>query len=113
MNNKNSKKKEIIESNIDYDNSLDNKTVEEIYNYINDDSDNKKKKKRRNKKKKNKKNDDNAIENNKNEVIIETEDSVVNEFKQFIIDNIINANEINKIKPVISENFLNIISQKY
>ena len=113
MNNKNSKKKEIIESNIDYDNSLDNKTVEEIYNYINDDSDNKKKKKRRNKKKKKKKNDDDAIENNKNEVIIETEDSVVNEFKQFIIDNIINANEINKIKPVISENFLNIISQKY
>jgi hypothetical protein len=97
-------------------NNLDNKTVEEIYNYINEDSDNKKKKKRRNKKWKNKKIEieiEKKIKEDKNETVIEKEDLIVNEFKQFIIDNIIDANKINKIKPVISQNFLNIISEKY
>ncbi len=97
-------------------NNLDNKTVEEIYNYINEDSDNKKKKKRRNKKWKNKKIEieiEKKIKEDKNETVIEKEDLIVNVFKQFIIDNIIDANKINKIKPVISQNFLNIISEKY
>ena len=97
-------------------NNLDNKTVEEIYNYINEDSDNKKKKKRRNKKRKNKKIEieiEKKIKEDKNETVIEKEDLIVNEFKQFIIDNIIDVNKINKIKPVISQNFLNIISEKY
>ena len=97
-------------------NNLDNKTVEEIYNYINEDSDNKKKKKRSNKKRKNKKIEieiEKKIKEDKNETVIEKEDLIVNEFKQFIIDNIIDANKINKIKPVISQNFLNIISEKY
>ena len=37
------------------ENEMDNKTVDEIYNYINDNNDSKIKKKKRNKKKKNKK----------------------------------------------------------
>ena len=117
--NNNQKNKEIIvEKNNDNNNvnNLDNKTVEEIYNYINEDSDNKKKKKRRNKKRKNKKIEieiEKKIKEDKNETVIEKEDLIVNEFKQFIIDNIIDANKINKIKPVISQNFLNIISDKY
>ena len=68
-------------------------------------------------KKKKKKTIEEEIQNknkeDKNETVIEKEDLIVNEFKQFIIDNIIDANKINKIKPVISQNFLNIISEKY
>ena len=118
LNNNQKNKEIIIEKNNDNNikNNLDNKTVEEIYNYINEDSDNKKKKKRRNKKKK-KKTIEEEIQNknkeDKNEIVIEKEDLIVDEFKQFIIDNIIDANKINKIKPVISQNFLNIISDKY
>ena len=41
------------------ENEMENKTVDEIYKYINDNNDNKIKKKKRNKKKKNKKNDKN------------------------------------------------------
>ena len=63
-----------------------------------------------------KKNDE-EIENknveDKNEINIENEDLIVNEFKQFILDNIIDANKINKIKPVISQDYLKIISEKY
>jgi len=116
------KNKEIVqETNSDDNNannglSFENKTVDEIINYINEDKDNKKKKKKRNKKKKNKKNDE-EIENknveDKNEINIEKEDLIVNEFKQFILDNIIDANKINKIKPVISQDYLKIISEKY
>ena len=116
------KNKELVqETNSDDNNannglSFENKTVDEIINYINEDKDNKKKKKKRNKKKKNKKNDE-EIENknveDKNEINIEKEDLIVNEFKQFILDNIIDANKINKIKPVISQDYLKIISEKY
>ena len=120
--NKRPKKKEIVEEQNNEENkdnnglSFENKTVDEIINYINDNNESKKKKKKRNKKKKNKKND-NEIENKNIEDKIETnkenEDLIVNEFKQFIIDNIIDANQINKIKPVISQDYLNFISEKY
>ena len=94
---------------------MENKTVDEIYNYINDNTSNKTKKKKRNKKKKNKKNEKqikfvNSIEENK---IEDYDDEVINKFKEDIIKNMIDANKINKIKPLVSENFLNIISQKY
>ena len=115
---KNIKEKKFSES------EMEHKTVDEIYNYINDNSDVKVKKKKRNKKKKNKKiqinkeiniiNEDikdNSI--NLNQIIEEVDDEIVLKFKQEISANFIDANRINKIKPVISENFLKIISEKY
>jgi hypothetical protein len=100
------------------DGEMENKTVEEIYNYINNDnSEVKTKKKKRNKKKKNKKNKKdnqnkikNDIEENK---IEEDEDEIVLKFKEDIIKNVIDANKINKIKPFFSEGYLDMISQKY
>ena len=94
---------------------MENKTVDEIYNYINDNNEIKTKKKKRNKKKKNKKNEKNKQikiinEENKNE---DYDDEEINNFKQDIIDNMIDANKINKIKPFVSDNFLKIISEKY
>ena len=115
---KNKKEKKFSES------EMEHKTVDEIYNYINDNSDVKVKKKKRNKKKKNKKiqinkeiniiNED--IKDNSiilNQIIEEVDDEIVLKFKQEISANFIDANRINKIKPVISENFLKIISEKY
>ena len=97
------------------ENEMENKTVDEIYKYINDNNDNKIKKKKRNKKKKNKKNDKNKqikIINEENK-IEDYDDEIINNFKQDIINNMIDANKINKIKPFVSENFLKIISEKY
>ena len=109
--NNNQKNKEIImEKNNDNNNvnNLDNKTVEEIII----------KKRRKEEEIKNGRikklrEIEKKIKEDKNETVIEKEDLIVNEFKQFIIDNIIDANKINKIKPDISQNFLNIISEKY
>ena len=97
------------------ENEMENKTVDEIYKYINDNNDNKIKKKKRNKKKKNKKNDKNKqikIINEENK-LEDYDDEIINNFKQDIINNMIDANKINKIKPFVSENFLKIISEKY
>ena len=106
-------KKEIIKEN-KIKNEMDNKTVEEIYNYINDNGECKTKKKKKNKKKKkiniiNERDKD----KDKNKINEEIEDSIVYQFKQYILENMIDANHITKIKPVVSENFLNIISHKY
>jgi hypothetical protein len=94
----------------------ENKTVEEIYNYINDNSEVKTKKKKRNKKRRNK-NKKNENKNKKNEIeenkIEEDEDEIVLKFKEDIIKTVIDANKINKIKPVFSEGYLDMISQKY
>ena len=99
------------------DGEMENKTVEEIYNYINDNSEVKTKKKKRNKKKKNKKNKNDNQNKIKNETeenkIEEDEDEIVLKFKEDIIKNVIDANKINKIKPVFSEGYLDMISQKY
>jgi hypothetical protein len=92
-------------------NEMDYKSVDEIYNYINDGTEVKTKKKKRNKKKKNKKNE--KINSNEEKKEDEENDDIVNKFKEDIIKDVIDANRINKIKPVFSENFLNIISQKY
>ena len=99
------------------ENEMEHKTVDEIYNYINDNNDNKIKKKKRNKKKKNKNNEKNKqikIMNEENKIRdYNDDDEIINNFKQDIIDNMVDANEVNKIKPFVSENFLKIISEKY
>ena len=95
---------------------MENKTVDEIYNYINENNEDKNKKKKKKNKKKNKKNEisiKSANEENKNKINQEREDYIVNEFKKDIIQNMIDASQINKIKPFVSENFLKIISEKY
>ena len=63
------------------------------------------------KKKKNKKNE--KINSNEEKKEDEENDDIVNKFKEDIIKDVIDANRINKIKPVFSEIFLNIIAQKY
>lgn len=98
------------------ENEMENKTVDEIYNYINENNGDKNKKKKRKNKKKNKKNEiviKSLKEENKNKINQEREDYIVNEFKKDIIQNMVDANQINKIKPVVSEKFLKIISEKY
>ena len=114
--NKEIKKENINENNKENNkenkikNEMDNKTVDEIYNYINDNGEYKTRKKKKNKKKKK----INIIkEIDKNKINEEIEDSIVKQFKQYILENMIDANHITKIKPVVSENFLNIISNKY
>ena len=92
---------------------MENKTVDEIYNYINDNNETKAKKKKRNKKKKNKKNEKQIKIINEEKKEEENEDDIVYNFKQDIIKNVIDANRINKIKPFFSDNYLNMISQKY
>ena len=88
---------------------MDNKSIEEIYEYINKDSKtkNKKKNKKRNKGrgKKNKKQKENndAILNN-------VEDPLVIQFKNDLCDEMIFANSITKIKPFLSENWIKTIS---
>ena len=89
--------------------NFDNKSIEEIYEYINKDSKtkNKKKNKKRNKGrgKKNKKQKENndAILNN-------VEDPLVIQFKNDLCDEMIFANSITKIKPFLSENWIKTIS---
>ena len=98
------------------ENGMENKTVDEIYNYINENNEDKNKKKKKKNKKKNKKNEiiiKSINQENKNKINQEREDYIVNEFKKDIIQNMIDASQINKIKPVVSENFLKIISEKY
>ena len=72
------------------------------------------KKKKRVKKKKNKKlvNELKAFnEENSNKNINFDDDQIVLEFKKEIEQDVINANEINKGKPVVSENWLKKISK--
>ena len=92
---------------------MENKTVDEIYNYINDNNEIKTKKKKRNKKKKNKKNEKQIKIIYEEQKVKENEDDIVYNFKQDIIKNVIDANKINKIKPFFTDNYLNMISQKY
>ena len=94
---------------------MENKTVDEIYNYINENTSNKTKKKKRNKKKKNKKNEKQIkfVNSIEENKIEDYDDEIINNFKEDIIKNMIDANKINKIKPFVSEKFLSIISQKY
>ena len=94
------------------ENDLEHKTVDEVYNYINDNKEIKSKKKKRTKKKKNKKIENEIItfnEDNENKKD-NNEDVIVSQFKKDIDQNSINANTIIKIKPIISDNWLSKIS---
>ena len=82
---------------------MEHKTVDEVYNYINDNNKVKSKKKKRTKKKKNKKKENEIKEFN-------DDDPIVSDFKKEIEKDGINANEINKVKPIISEIWLKKVS---
>ena len=98
-----------VNKNSDKDNmDMDNKSLEEIYEYITKDNKvkNKKKNKRRNKgklKKKKKQNETNDSSLNNQE------DPVVIQFKNDLQNDFIFAGNITKIKPLISENWINSI----
>ena len=87
--------------------NTENFSLEEVYKYIQGDSDSKKGKKkyRKRQKKKKNKNEDKENENN-----IETIDPVVEEFIKYFIE--FNRKNINcvKIKPVISQEWIESIS---
>jgi hypothetical protein len=118
-NNKNkSNKNENDENN---NKEMNFKDIDELLNYINEDSDSKKGKKKCRKSKKNKK-QNNLIKDNqqeKNENSENSEDNVFNEdfekefenFKNDIENNSIHINKITKIKPCLSDDFLEIISK--
>ena len=87
--------------------NTENFSLDEIYKYIQGDSDSKKGKKKNRKKKKKNKNEDKENENNNN---VETIDPVVEEFIKYFIE--FNRKNINcvKIKPVISQEWIESIS---
>ena len=102
-NNKNYLNKKNKEKFLD---DMEHKTVDEIYNYINDDKIVKIKKKK--KSRKNKKIKKEEIEQNQEDI----EDSIVIKFKEDLSDKFIHAKTITKIKPIISENWIKSISNK-
>jgi hypothetical protein len=91
---------------------MENKSLDEIYEYIS--KDNKVKTKKKNKKRnKGKSKKNKAIVNEQNCSEADTndaEDPVVEQFKSDIKDKVIFANSITKIKPFISENWIKTIS---
>ena len=88
--------------------NMDNKSIEEIYEYINKDNKvkNKKKNKRRNKANRLKKNKNKNENNNENNI---PEDPLVTQFKNDLKEIFISANTITKIKPSISESWIKSI----
>ena len=88
---------------------LEHKTVDEIYNYINDDKIVKNKRKKKSRKNKKVKKEEIVIEDNQEEV----EDSIVMQFKEDLSDKLIHAGNITKIRPVISEEWIKGISSIY
>ena len=108
------KKKEINEKennndiNDDGIPDLTHKTVDEIINYINDDRiiDKSTKGKRKKKSRKNKRAKKEEAVQNKNQL----EDSLVLKFKEDLTAEFIHASTITKIKPVISDNWIKLIS---
>ena len=88
---------------------LEHKTVDEIYNYINDDKIVKNKRKKKCRKNKKVKKEEIVIEDNQEEV----EDSIVMQFKEDLSDKLIHAGNITKIRPVISEEWIKGISSMY
>ena len=90
---------------------LEHETVDEVYNYINDNQEMKSKKKKRTKKKKAKKLENKNKEfKEDNDNKTNEEDLVVKQFKIDLLQKVVNANEINKIKPVVSEKWIQMIS---
>ena len=121
-NNKNkNNKNEIDENNKNNDKEMTFKDLDELLNYINEDSDSKKGKKKSRKSKKNKKQNNSTKDNQqeKKENDENSDDNIFDEdfekefenFKNDIESNTIHFNDINKTKPCLSENFLEIISK--
>ena len=92
----------------DNDNILDleHKTVDEIYNYINDDKIVKNKRKKKNRKNKKAKKEEINIEDYQEEV----EDRIVVQFKEDLSGKFIHAGNIKKIRPIFSEEWIKNIS---
>ena len=109
INDKNDKKESFDKMN------MENKSLDEIYEYISKDNKvkNKKKNKKRNTKNKAKSKKNNEI-NKENEYsgknMDQIEDPIVIQFKKDINEDVINANSIRKIKPLISEKWIKSIS---
>ena len=88
--------------------NFDNKSIEEIYEYINKDSKNKNKKKNKKRNKgRGKKNKNKNVNNNSESN--DAEDPLVIQFKNDLSEELIFANSITKIKPYISENWIKTI----
>ena len=103
------REKETIKNNKEKDKeNFDNKSLEEIYEYINKDNKNKNKKKNKKRNKgRGKKNKNKNINNNLE--INDAEDPLVIQFKNDLSEEIIFANSITKIKPYISEHWIKTI----
>jgi hypothetical protein len=96
-----------------YDKEMNFKDIDELLNYINDEKDCKKVKKKGRKGKKNKKQNNSIKEEKKEEQLIidnnNLDDIYIKEFADFkknILENSINKNNINKIIPCLSDDFL-------
>ena len=96
----------LIKNDTDNNDDLEHKSVEEIYNYINDNKIIKNKKKKRSRKNKKSK----IKEEINKEVGKETEDEIVVKFKEDLSDKLFHAGSITKIKPVLSEQWIKKIS---
>ena len=103
-----SHKNDLKKNNNDNDNIMDfeHKTVDEIYNYINGDKIVKNKRKKKSRKNKKAKKEENIPEENQEEIV----DNIVLQFKQDLSDKLIHARYITKIKPILSEEWIKIIS---
>lgn len=114
-NSKNSKKnnteiKKDKNKKINEKKNTENFSLEEVYKYIQGDSDSKRGKKKNRKRQKKKKNKNEDKENENNNEYVETFDPVVEEFIKYFIE--FNRKNINcvKIKPVISQKWIESIS---
>ena len=92
--------------------NMDNKTLDEVYEYISKDSKtkNKKKNKKRNGRNKGKTKKNNKVINNENYIEEDIQDPIVLQFKNDINEKVIYANNITKTKPLFSENWIKTIS---
>ena len=88
---------------------MEHKTVDEIFNYINDDKIVKNKKKKKSRKNRKAKKEENNVEDNQEEI----EDNIVIKFKEDLSDKCIHAGTITKIKPIISEEWIKKIISNY
>ena len=101
-------KEKFDDNNNDIIDDMEGKTVEEIYNYIN--SNNTVKNKKKKKSRRNRKNKNEVIKPEKYKQEEEVEDSIVLQFKEEINSKFIHAKNVKKIKPVLSEKWIQSIS---
>ena len=80
---------------------IEHKTVDELYNYINEEKKDKNKKKKKSRKNRKAKKEP-IVEENKEEIV----DIIVQQFKEDLNEKCIHAGSITKIKPIISEQWI-------